>query len=183
MTLYIVEFWEPVVTTLTVIPAMCKEKGGLHVHNKVQANGFFANVFYERYLSDFGYSFVEYVDYVNYSKKRYVTKKIRENGNIEIDDSWKGSEPQSRYHYLIRQPFEIKKEGIAKYFNVSGERDVILDVRENEVIGEIKRYYYGGSDLRYAMHRMLADQKKACWSPEHDPKGIPLPVHVLLPDR
>lgn len=177
-TVFIAKFWEPVVSALVVIPSMCEEFGGLHIHEKVPANGFFTNAFREQYLTKYGYSFVEYVDYANY-KKRYVTKRIRNNEDIELDDSWKGDEPQSRYLYKIRQPFETEKTGMLKYFNVQGVRDYVYDVRKNKVIGEIKKYQYGGSEFQYAMYRLLADSKKNCWAPERDPKGIPLPVYVL----
>jgi hypothetical protein len=179
--LFVAVFWEPVVTTLIVIPSMCKEHGGLHLHEKAEANGFFANVFDKRYLMDYGFSFVEYVDYSNYSKKRYVTKRVGQNKDIEIDDAWREDRPQSRYHYATCQRLEINKTGMLNYLNVRGERDYILDEHENRVMGEIIRYHYGGSDFRYAMHRMLPGKKRTCWPPERDPKNRPLPSHVLQP--
>ncbi|MEW8202043.1 MAG: hypothetical protein AB2697_08690 [Candidatus Thiodiazotropha endolucinida] len=70
-----------------------------------------------------------------------------------------------------------------KYIDVRGEREYVLDTHTNEILGEIKRYYYAGSDFRYAMHRLLADKAGTCPSPERDSKEIPLPVHILKPIR
>ncbi|MCM8857933.1 MAG: hypothetical protein LC541_06375 [Candidatus Thiodiazotropha sp.] len=100
-----------------------------------------------------------------------------------IDEVWDGQSPQSRYHYLTRQLVKTKKTGAVKYFKIREEKDYILDTKSNEIIGEIIRYTYSGSEIQYAMHRMLADKDRTCWSSERDPKDIPLPVHVLQPSQ
>ncbi|MEW8049464.1 MAG: hypothetical protein AB2792_07050 [Candidatus Thiodiazotropha sp.] len=183
ITFFVAVFWEPVATTLIVIPSMCREYGGLHIYMKVNANGFYSNVFDKRYLTDYGYSFLEYVDYSHNSKKKYVTKRIGQNGDIAIDSVWNGKSPLSRYQYITRKRFEIETTGIMKYIDVRGEREYVMDTRTNEILGEINRYYYAGSDFRYAMHRLLADKAETCSSSERDPKEIPLPVHILKPTR
>ena len=132
-TLFISVFFDPIVTASIVIPSMCQEDGGLHLYKKMEVNGFFYNVFDKRYLTDYGYSFVEYKDFPTY-KKKYITKRISQNGDIEIDETWAGSKPQSRYHYMTRQKFEIKKSGLFRFFNVRGDRDYMLDTRENMII-------------------------------------------------
>ncbi|MEW8202042.1 MAG: hypothetical protein AB2697_08685 [Candidatus Thiodiazotropha endolucinida] len=81
ITFFITVFWEPVVTTLIVIPSMCREYGSLQIYKKANANGFYSNVFDKRYLMDYGYSFLEYADYSLNSKKKYVTKYWAEWGD------------------------------------------------------------------------------------------------------
>lgn len=182
-TLYFAAIWEPVVTTLIVMPSMCRESGGLHVYKKIKAEGFFNNVFVEEYLTKYGYSFAEYVDRSHYKKKKYVKKIIGPSGNIVIGEVFGGESPQSRYRYFTRQRVKADKTGTMKYLNVGEEKDYILDTQSNEIMGEIIRFYYLGKDIRYLVHRMLADKEITCWSSERDPKGIPLPVHVLQPSQ
>ncbi len=182
-TAFIAVFWEPVVTTTYVLPSICNEQGGLFIYKKVPANGFYHNVFKQQYLTDFGFSFIEYPDYSDYTKKRYVTKTIEPNGQLKNDSIWEGRQPQSRYHYVTREELNSYDTGIMKFLNIRAERSYVLDTSDNKVLGEIKNYLYSGKDIRYAMHRLLADRKTSCWSLEHDPKGIPLPVHVLQPGR
>lgn len=182
-TAFIAVFWEPIVTSMYVIPSICKEQGGLFIYEKAHANGFYQNVFKKEYLTDFGFSFIEYPDYSDYTQMRYVTKTIGLDGKIKVDTAWEGKRPQSRYHYITNQKLKNRDTGIMKYFNVRAETSYVLDTRSNKVLGEIKKYLYSGKDLRYAMYRLLADKKRTCWSQENDPKGIPLPVHILQPSR
>ncbi|MCU7842126.1 MAG: hypothetical protein KZQ94_22490 [Candidatus Thiodiazotropha sp. (ex Troendleina suluensis)] len=174
-------FWEPIVTTLIIIPSMCKDSGGLHVYKSVKAEGFFNNVFAGEYLTKYGYSFTEYVDYSHYRKRKFIKKIIGSSGDIMIGEVWDGQSPQSRYHYITRQRVQTKKTGAMKYLNIREEKDYILDTQSIEIMGEIIRYYYSGSEIRYAMHRMLAEKERTCWSSERDPKGKPLPIYVLKP--
>ncbi|MES9926131.1 MAG: hypothetical protein AB2603_15035 [Candidatus Thiodiazotropha endolucinida] len=182
-TIYSVAIWEPVVTTLIVIPSMCRESGGLHVYKKVKAEGFFNNIFVEEYLTKYSFSYIEYIDRSNYYKKKYVKKIIGPSSSIVIGDVWDGNAPQSRYRYFTRQRNKGNKSGVMKHLNLGEEKDYILDAQSNEIIGEVIKYYYSGKGFRYLVHRMLADKEGACWTSERDPKNIPLPVHVLQPNQ
>ncbi|MCM8921200.1 MAG: hypothetical protein LC540_14255 [Candidatus Thiodiazotropha sp.] len=72
--LYLAVCWEPIITTLIVMPSMCRESGGLHIYKNVKVEGFFYNIFVKEYLTKYGYSFAEYVDYSQYKKKKYIKK-------------------------------------------------------------------------------------------------------------